>query len=81
LEQFLGKLQVLKIKFLPTENPRIDSLGGFSECEVYLETPGGKDYVADFDGFSGQLTSVFYVSDRDKKFFYPDFDRSEIAPD
>ena len=81
LEQFLGKLQVLKINFLPTENPRIDSLGGFSDCEVYLKGPEERDYVAVFDGFSGQLVSVSYVSDRDKKFFYPDFNRSKAAPD
>lgn len=79
LEQFLGKLRIVKIDFLPTRDFRIDSLGGFSECEVYLEGPEKKDYVAEFDGFSGQLLSVFHISEKEKKMFYPDFGKD--APD
>jgi hypothetical protein len=78
LEQFLGKLKVLKVRFTPMNDERIDALRGFSGCDVYLEGPDQKRYEASFDGFSGELLSLLYISEKDRKDFADEyFNRSE----
>lgn len=70
LETFVGRLKILKVIFTPTGNERIDSLDGFSACDVYLEGPEQKRYAASFDGFSGELVYLFYISEKDRRFFW-----------
>ncbi|HTQ98301.1 MAG TPA: hypothetical protein VMH89_15925 [Candidatus Acidoferrum sp.] len=82
LETFVGKLKIITIKFTPTGNKRIDALGGFSDCHVYLEGPEQKRFAAQIDGSSGQLVSFFYISEKERKFFWDDFfNPSEESPD
>jgi hypothetical protein len=75
MEIFVGKLKILKTKFPPTGNERIDALGGFSTCDVYFEGPEQKRYAASFDGFSGQLVSLSYISEKQRKFFWDKYFR------
>ncbi len=82
LETFVGKLKILKIKFTPTEEERIDAPGGFSDCYVYFEGPEQKRYAATFDGFSGELLSLFYISEKERKFYWDEyFNRTEERPE
>ena len=80
LEQFLGKLKVLKVRFTPMNDERIDALRGFSDCDVYLEGPDQKRYVAFFNGLSG-FVSLLYISEKDRKDFWDEyFNRPEKGP-
>ena len=82
LETFVGKLKILKINFTPTGDKRIDALGGFSDCIVFLEGPEQKWYGATFDGFSGELLSLFYLSEKGRKSFLDEyFNGPEERPD
>lgn len=72
LENFLGKLKILKISFIDTGSEEVDKLDGFSFCRVYLEGPGKRQYVADFDGYSGELNLVHFLTKKDKEFLFKD---------
>ena len=64
LEPFLGTLKVIQITFHPITVERLDKLGGFSDCEVELEGPNKKQYLAYFAAYSGRLITVLYLTEK-----------------
>jgi hypothetical protein len=65
LEPFLGTLRVIHITFQPIAVERLEKLGGFSDCEVELEGPNKKHYLAYFGAYSGRLNSVSYLTEKE----------------
>lgn len=60
------------MEFDPINNDdQLERLGGFSQCEVFLEGPEKRQYVVTFDAYTGQLSSVSFLTERDKKYYYP----------
>ena len=67
LEQFLGKLKILRTEFSITTDERLDKLGAFAFCSVFLQT-GDKNgpplkYEADFEPDRGELVGLRTVTD------------------
>lgn len=66
LEQFLGKLKILRKDFSITTNDRLDKLGDFGICSVFLETDDidGKhlEYEAQFEPERGELVGLQVVT-------------------
>lgn len=62
LEQFLGKLKILRTKFSITTNKRLDKLGDFGSCSVFLQADDidGRhlEYEADFEPERGELVGL-----------------------
>ena len=65
LEPFLGTLKVIQIAFHPITVERLNKLGGFSDCEVELEGPNKKQYLAYFAAYSGRLITVLYLTEKE----------------
>jgi hypothetical protein len=66
LEPFLGTLKIVQITFNPTVE-RLAKLGGFSDCEVELEGPNKKQYLAYFAAYSGRIITVLYLTEKEMK--------------
>jgi hypothetical protein len=67
LEQFLGKLKILRTEFSMTTNERLDKLGDFGTCSVFLQTDDKNspplEYEADFEPERGELVGLRIVAD------------------
>src|SRR6266436_1303440 len=68
LEQFLGKLKILRKEFSNTTNDRLDKLRDFGICSVFLQTDDidGKhlEYEAAFESERGGLVELRIVPDK-----------------
>jgi hypothetical protein len=66
LEQFLGKLKILRTEFSITSDERLNKLGDFEICSVFLQTDdtGGNhvEYEADFEPGRGELIGLEIVT-------------------
>jgi hypothetical protein len=68
LEQFLGKLKTLRTEFEITTDERLDKLGDFEICSVFLQTDEKNgpplEYEADFEPERGELVGLRIVTNR-----------------
>jgi hypothetical protein len=66
VEQFLGKLKILRMKFEITTDERLDKLGDFEICSVFLRTDEKNgpplEYEADFEPERGELVELRIVT-------------------
>jgi hypothetical protein len=66
LEQFLGKLKILRTKFSITTDKRMNKLGYFGSCSVFLQTDDINgtylEYEADFEPERDELVGLPIVT-------------------